>query len=308
MRKLAVFERLRLPPHELYELPSSQKTFPDHGQFRIEIPDVESPEQLKRVIEASRSRGVTVHRVSQDSGITLLTDEEIKEMAAQGKSEGIEVSLFVGPRAVYDIGGQVKAPSGGILGKRVRGMDQLVYAVENVLRASELGIRSFLIADEGLLMVLNDMRQNDELPREGIFKVSVSVGQSNPASASLIQKIGGGTFNIPSDLTLAQIASIRSAIDIPIDMYIVTPASFGGFIRIEEAGEIARVGAPVYLKFGITNPGNVIPAGEHVKPELLQMAEEEVRLAKLALDTIGRGGYSLKASGKRSQSEPGIPV
>lgn len=308
MRKLAVFERLQLPSHDLYEHPSSQKTFPDGGQFRIEIPDVESPEQLKRVIETARLRGLTVHRVSQDSGITLLTDEEIKEMAAVGRSEGIEVSLFVGPRAGYDIGGQVKAPSGGILGKRVRGMDQLVYAVENVLRASDLGIRSFLIADEGLLMVLNDMRQNDELPRESIFKVSVSVGQSNPASAKLIEKIGGGTFNIPSDLTIAQISSIRSALDIPIDMYIVTPASFGGFVRIEEVGDIARVGAPVYLKFGITNPGNVFPAGEHVKPELLQMAEEEVRLAKLAVDKIGRSGYSLKASGKRGRSEPGIPV
>ena len=37
----------------------------------------------------------------------LQTDAEIKQMVAMGKKEKIEVCLFVGPRASWDIGKQV---------------------------------------------------------------------------------------------------------------------------------------------------------------------------------------------------------
>jgi len=307
MNRIATLEKLGLPSSDLHNLPTSNKRFPDGGQFRIEIPDVENPEQLKRVVEKSKQYGFNTHRVSEDSGITLMTDEELLEMAAIGKTENIEVSLFIGPRAGYDTGGQVKAPVGGILGKRARGMDQLLYSIENVRRAANAGIRSFLVADEGLLWVLNEMRKNGELPEESLFKVSFSIGQCNPASAKLLENIGAGTFNIPSDLTLAQIASIRQTINIPIDMYITTPGPGGGFVRIEEAHEIVRVGAPIYLKFGIPLTMNLFPAGEHVKSALLSLTDEEMRLAKITIDLLRSRSPDLKASPKR-KGEPGLPV
>jgi hypothetical protein len=304
--RVAALERLGLPTQDLYDLPSSEKRFPDGGQFRLEIPHTESPEQLKTIIEASNGYGLTVHRVAQDSGITLLTDSQIEEMAALGKSEGIEVCLFTGPRAEYDIGGQVKAPSGGILTKRIRGMDQLVYAIEDVFRAARLGIRSFLVADEGLLWVLGEMRKNDEIPKNSVIKVSISVGQANPASARIIENLGGGTFNIPSDLNLAQIAAIRRAINIPIDLYVTTPGNLGGFVRVQEAAEIVKVAAPIYLKFGIPLPMSVVPAGEHVKSTLIPFSQEEVRLAKLTFDLIRSRAPQIQISGRRAR-EPGIP-
>jgi len=307
MNRIATLEKLGLPSSDLHNLPTSSKRFPDGCQFRIEIPDTENPEQLKRVVERSEQYGFTTHRVSEDSGITLLTNEELLEMAAIGKTAGIEVCLFIGPRAGYDTGGQVKAPVGGILGKRVRGMDQLRYSIENVQRAANAGIRSFLVADEGLLWVLNEMRKNGELPKESLFKVSFSVGQCNPASAKLLENLGAGTFNIPSDLTLAQIAAIRQAINIPIDMYLTTPGPGGGFVRMEEAHEIVRVGAPIYLKFGIPLTMNLFPAGEHVKPGLLSLTDEEVRLAKITVDLLHSRSPDLKASPKR-KAEPGLPV
>jgi len=307
MNPIATLKKLGLPSSDLHNLPTSNKRFSDGGQFRIEIPDVESPEQLKRVVEKAKQYGFDAHRVSEDSGITLMTNEELHEMATIGKAEGIEVCLFIGPRAGYDTGGQVKAPVGGILGKRARGMDQLLYCIENVRRAANAGIRSFLIADEGLLWVLNEMRKNAELPEESLFKVSFSVGQCNPASAKLLENIGAGTFNIPSDLTLAQIASIRQTISIPIDMYLTTPGPGGGFVRIEEAHEIVRVGAPIYLKFGIPLTMNLFPAGEHVKSALLSLTDEEMRLAKITIDLIHSRYPDLKASPKR-EGEPGLPI
>src|SRR5690606_3664846 len=101
---------------------------------------------------------VLIHRVSQGSGIMLMTDEEIREMARLGHEAGIEVSLFVGPRAAWDMGAQIVASAGKNLGARLRGMDQVVYAVEDIKRACALGIRSVLVADEGLMWLVTEMK------------------------------------------------------------------------------------------------------------------------------------------------------
>src|SRR5437764_13910421 len=103
-----LFERLGLPVGDLYELPTSAARFPDGAQYRVEIPSTEGPRALRAVVEAAKQYGVTVHRVSQGSGIMLLTDDEIREMLRIGRGEGMEVRLFVGPRAAWDTGGQVR--------------------------------------------------------------------------------------------------------------------------------------------------------------------------------------------------------
>ena len=97
-------KKLGLPPGDLNELPSSVKRFPDGAQYRVEIPSVEGPNALAAVLEEAEKRKVRVHRVSQGSGIMLLTDSEIREMAKLGADARIEVSLFVGPRAAWETG------------------------------------------------------------------------------------------------------------------------------------------------------------------------------------------------------------
>ena len=144
----AFMERLGLPRGDRYDLPTSSKRFPDGAQYRVEIPSVEGPNALKVVLEACNQYGVLIQRISQGSGIMLLTDEDIREMAEIGAREGIEVSLFTGPRAAWDIGAQVRAPAGKNMGARCRGMDQVVYAIEDIKRACGLGIRGVLVADE----------------------------------------------------------------------------------------------------------------------------------------------------------------
>ena len=46
------------------------------------------------------------------------------------------------------------------------------------------------------------------------------------------------------------LASLRDAIDIPIDLHTENPKSTGGFIRHYEVPDFIRVASPVYLKTG----------------------------------------------------------
>src|SRR3712207_3579237 len=168
---------LGLPGGDAHDLPSSTARFPDGAQYRVEIPSVEGPAALRAVFEAADGFGVPVHRVSQGSGVMLLLDAELDEMAALAASRGIEVSLFVGPRAGWDTGAMAYATAGRVVAPKARGMDQLVQAVEEVKRACAHGILSVLVTDEGLLAVLGEMRAAGELPPELILKGSVMLGR-----------------------------------------------------------------------------------------------------------------------------------
>ena len=295
-----------LPERDLVELPTSTKTFPDGAQYRIEIPSVESPEQLRRVIEKAEEYDVPVHRISQGSGVMLLTDREIEEMVEIGRSERIEVSLFTGPRASYDVGGTARSANAMAVAWRIRGTDQLVHAIEDIRRGIQLGIKSFLVSDEGLLWVLSEMRKAGEIPKEVIWKISVTTGCGNPASALLLQRLGAGTLNVATDLTLAQLAAIRDAIEIPLDVYVAVPTGYGGFIRHFEAPEMVRVASPIYLKFSIPLGQNIYPAGKHILATMLGYADEEVRQAKLSYSNILRYYPKAKIS-KRGAKGLAIP-
>ena len=255
--------KLGLPPGDLNELPTSNKRFPDGAQYRVEIPSVEGPRAMAAVLSEAEARKVRVHRISQGSGIMLLTDSEIREMVKLGVEANIEVSLFVGPRAAWETGSQILAVAGKNLGARHRGMEQVVYAIEDIKRANALGIRSVLIADEGLLWIANEMKKDGQLDKNFVFKISVQMGAANPAA-------------------------IRAAVDIPLDLYVEVPDNFGGFIRHYEIGEIVRVCAPVYVKFGLRNAPDVYPSGTHIENQVIGYAKERVRRAEIGMDHLRR--------------------
>ena len=281
-------KKLGLPPGDLNELPSSAKRFPDGAQYRVEIPSVEGPNALAAVLSEAERRKVRVHRVSQGSGIMLLTDGEIREMVKLGAEAHIEVSLFVGPRASWETGAQITALAGKNLGARHRGMEQVVYAIEDIKRACSLGIRSVLVADEGLLWVVNEMKKAGELPAELVLKVSVQMGASNPISIRLQEQLGAGTYNVPTDLDLPKLAAIRAAVALPLDIYVEVPDNFGGFVRHYEIPEIVRVTAPVYVKFGLRNAPDVYPSGTHLEGSVIALSKERVRRAEIGLDLLRR--------------------
>lgn len=263
-------------------LDSSSKRFPDGKQYRFEVPGIQKPDAMASLLNASDQYSIPIHRVTQTRGIMLLTDSEIKEMAEMARNAKIELFLSVGPRATYDTSASAQTKEGARIGYRLRGYDNLLYAVEDVKRAAELGVRGIVVYDEGLLWVLGKMRESGEIPRNMHFKVSAHTGHGNPASAKLLEEIGADSFNPVRDLQLNMIAALRSAINISIDIHTENPQSSGGFIRHYEVPEIIRVAAPVYLKTG----GAI--AKHHSYETSSKEASERMRQVYMVKDKIKR--------------------
>ena len=228
----------------------SPKRFGDGGQYRFEVPGIQSPKTMEALLGEAGKNGIFIHRVTQTKGIMMLTDEEISEMVDLAKDYGCELFLSVGPRATYDTSATVHTKEGSRIGYRLRGYDNLVYAVEDVKRACRLGVRGILLYDEGLLWVLNKMREESQIPSNVHFKLSAHAGHSNPASAKLLEELGLDSFNPVRDLQIPMLASIRDACDMVLDLHTENPKSTGGFIRHYEVPKFIQVASPVYLKTG----------------------------------------------------------
>lgn len=228
----------------------SNKRFKDGGQYRFEVPGIQSPSALKSLLDACNDYDLKIHRATQTKGIMFLLDDEINQMLDLAQDNNIQLFLAVGPRATYDTSATVQTTEGKRIGYRLRGYDNLTYAIEDVKRAVNLGVRGILLYDEGLLYVLSKMRDMGELPKDLKFKLSAHAGCSNPASAKLFESIGLNSLNPVRDLQINMLASLRQAIDIPIDVHTENPKSTGGFIRHYEVPQMIKVASPIYLKTG----------------------------------------------------------
>lgn len=302
-----LLQDLGLPAGDRHDLPTSPLRFPDGAHYRVEIPSVEGPNALNAVIDQAKSLGVTVHRISQGSGMMLLREAEMKEMARIGSDHQMEVCLFVGPRAPWEGTAQSATPDGKIFAWRHTGMDQLTYAFEDVVRGVECGIRSVLPADEGLVWLINQARERGVLPHNLIMKGSALMGAANPIGIKLLQDIGLNTINVASDISLARLAALRQVISIPIDLYIEGPDGLGGFTRFYELPEIVRIGAPIYLKFGLRNAPNIYPSGVHLEQAAIQTGRERVHRAAIGMEMMARYGSEFVMS-KPGAEGLGIPV
>jgi hypothetical protein len=285
-----------LPPGDLTSLPTSEKRFPDGAQYRVEIPSTEGPRCLEAVLQESDALEVAVHRVSQGSGVFLLTDAELDGMAETAAAAQVEVSLFARPNAGWDVSAAARSPAGAVLAPAARGQEQVVQVLDDVRRAAAHGFRSVLIADLGVLSVFSQMREAGELPRDMQAKVSVMLPVANAATARVVEQLGASTINLPTDLLLAQIAAIRAAVDVPLDVYIESPDSLGGFVRFHEIPELIRVASPVYLKFGLRNAPDVYPSGTHLDAVTVALSRERVRRARLGLELLERSGFAARMS------------
>ena len=279
----------------------STARFPDGADFRIEIPSVEGPAVLRAVVEQAAAEGITVNRVSQGSGAMLLSGRELAEMTAIGAEHGLEVSLFVGPREEWDIGSLAQSAEGPSRSGLIRGTRQLRYAVDDVLRGVEHGIRGFLVADTGLLELLAGMQRDGEIPASVVWKVSAMLAPANPVTARQLERLGAGTVNVPADLTAGQLAELRAATSLPIDLYVEAPSSMGGVVRGHEAAELVAAAAPMYVKFGLRNSRPLYPSGLHLVDEAVAIAREKVHRAAVALEWMELAGLDL------IQSAPGAP-
>lgn len=277
-------EKLGIPGRDLYSIPTSKKKFPDGADYRLEIAPVQTPEGVRAAVEAAEEYGCTLHRITETRGIMRLTDSQIKEMLKIAKEARIEVALSVGPRAHYDTSAQRATGTyeGGRLGYRLRGSDQLLYAIRDVNRVTDLGCRLILVYDEGLLWILSNMRKDGLLPKDTKFKLSIHCGHGNPASVKVLADLGANSVNPVADLQLPMIAAIRASVNIPIDLFISMPKADGGFVRIPEAPEMVRICSPVYLKCG---PSEIATHGVPTTERECKAFVKEASLAQRTVET-----------------------
>jgi hypothetical protein len=276
--------------------PASPARFPDGAQYRIEIPSVEGPKCLDAVLTEADQLGVPVSRASQGSGVGLLTDAEIGEMVKLAAGQGVELSLFARPCAAWGTSAMARSAAGAGLAASAWGHGQLTAAVDEVRRAADLGVRSVLVSDLGVLSVVGQLRAAGELPTDLQIKVSVMLAVANPATARVLTDLGADTLNLPTDLSLAQIAEIRAAVPVPLDVYVEAPDNLGGFVRHHELPALIDVAAPVYTKFGLRNAPDVYPSGTHLDDTTVALSRERVRRARLGLDLLERSGSTAVCS------------
>ena len=293
-------EEIGLPSEDPKDLPKSGQTFVDGGHYRMEISGVERPSTLRALIEEREKRDIPVHRlISTVMGSTLLTDDELIDFAETAKESDMEVIITPGPRASWNTGRQIATPEGALSGLRVRGIDNMMDGFKDIKRCIDFGFRGFLVTDEGMLWVADQLKQKGLIPDDVTFKVSIYAGHANPAGGKLLEDLGAGTFNPTGDLSIPMFASIRKAIDIPIDIHIYLADSMGGFNRFYEGPDLARVASPCYFKI---EPGSGLAAGAGIykpwtDPDFLaKFAKEKVKYAEIIHDIIQDKYPDLKLS------------
>ncbi len=301
LKKIRNFmEKEGIPGRDAYQLPTSQKTFPDGANYRIEIAGVERASTMEAMIDEARKRNLAVHRViAAVGGSTYCDFAELRAMAQMAREEKIEVVMTVGHRKGWDVGARESATSEGALQAfRLRGSDHISYHIADIMRSIEAGHRGFLVYDEGVLYLLNKMRQEGLIPAETIFKFSVFGGYCSAAGAKVIESMGANSMNPSSDVSLPILGGIRQTVNITLDVYIIIVDSFGGMFRAYEAPEIARIASPCYFKF---EPGT--SESDIYKPWVTEawhqgLIREKVKIAAIVQEIMQRHAPELKASPK----------
>lgn len=287
-------EKTNFPLRDRYDLPSSSITFPDGSHYRIEIAGMETVENLEIMTREAEKRKVPVHRIiSLVRGAAMMDFQELKDFAQVAAANKYEVIINPLPSRGWDSGRQYVTAEGYVSGMRLRGSDKVYEWLKELDRCLEAGIRGFLIPDEGLLYLVARMRVDGVIPDDVKFKVSVFAGHGSAYSGKMLEEMGADSFNPLGDLTLPMLASIRSTIDLPMDVYVSLVESMGGFQRYHECPDIARICAPVYFKI---EPGRSEAEmyNSWVDNSLINhLAAHRVKIAQICMEWVERSGLDL---------------
>ena len=291
-------EKEGIPGRDGYELSPSDKTFADGANFRIEIAGVERATTMEAMIKEAEKRNVVIHRaIAAVGGSTYCDAGELKAMAQMAKDAQIETIMTVGHRKGWDVGAKEACTREGVAqGARHRGSDNISYHIADIMRSIDAGFRGFLVYDEGVLFILNRMREEGFIPSETIFKFSVFGGYGSAAGAKVIESMGANSLNPVCDVSRPILSSIRQAVNIPLDVYLIVPNSFGGHFRAWEAPEIAKVASPCYFKF---EPGTA--EDEIYMPWISEewhenLIKEKVKIASIVMEIMDKHAPETKTS------------
>src|SRR5581483_8761102 len=125
------------------------------------------------------------------------------------------------------------------------------------------------------LRALTAAQAQGSLPPNLVWKISASMSPTNPVTLTVLHELGASTINIPADVTLAELADMRAATSLPLDLYVESSDPLGG---------VVNAGAPLYAKFGLRNAQPVYPSGYHLEAAAIANAVEKVHRAAVALE------------------------
>ena len=284
----------------------SDARFADGLRYRIEIPSVEGPGVLRAVLEEAEARAVPVRRVSQGSGVMMLTDGEISELPGSVRPTVSRCRSSSGPVGPGTPAGSRSPPAaaGGV----ARADAAVEWCVAEARRGVALGIRSFLVADLGVLATLGRMKRDGDLPESLVLKTSVLLPCANGATAHVLEQLGATTINVATDLPPGALGELRAACSAPLDVYVEVPDDQGGFVRFYEVPEMIRAAAPIYVKLGLRNAPNIYPSGLHLEDLAMKLGRERVRRAELVLRLLReRAPELVEGRGADRPPDLGIP-
>ncbi|MDA3916036.1 MAG: hypothetical protein PF690_03590 [Deltaproteobacteria bacterium] len=291
-------EKHGIPGRDGYELAASGKAFPDGANFRTEIAGVERASTMEAMIKEADKRQIVIHRaIAAVGGSTYCDARELKDMAQMANDAKIEIVMTVGHRKGWDVGAKEMATAEGMMqGFRLRGSDNIAFHIADIMRSIDAGFRGFLVYDEGVMFILNKMREEGLIPAETIFKFSVFGGYCNAAGAKVIESMGANSLNPISDISRPILSSIRKAINIPLDVYTIVPNSFGGNFRAYEAPEIAKIASPCYLKYepGTSEDDIYMPWVTEEWHE--NFIKQKVKIASIVLEIMDKHAPEMKTS------------
>lgn len=292
-----------LPAADDYALSPSPHRFDDGGHFRLEISGVERLRTLEALLEEADAHDLFIHRiVAFGAGATLIDTGELRAFAELAAEREIDVVACPGPRTGWDRGRQALTEEGTTAGRRVRGVDNMRFLLDDYLRIFECGFHGVLVWDEGVLDVLSKARERGDIPTEASFKVSVYTGHANPASIRVLEALGADSLNPVGDLSRPMLGAIRSAVSIPLDIWAVVFESFGGMNRLWEAGEIAAVAAPCYFKVEPGDSEGNMYVGWRDEGDQDAAIRAKVRHARILLELAARTSPEILPSPSRAPS------
>ena len=159
---------------------------------------------------------------------------------------------------------------------------EIIHAMEDIKRITDMGGRGLLISDEGMLIMAYKMRSDGIIAPECKLIASAHMGHNNPVTYRMLEDLGADTIASQRDLDFSILSALRAAVSIPIHVHIDNPQATGGFIRVYDAPEMVRICSPVYLKTGssaLERHGMVITE---------QMAVAMAHQVAVAMETLRR--------------------
>lgn len=292
-------------------IPSSDKTFPDGANYRIEVSGIETAETLEAVANEAKKLRIPIHRaIATVAGSKFYSDEQLKELAQVAADNKVEVIICPDnlAKAVID------DPNKIFTNLNWQDTKEAQKYLDEVERCGNLGFRGFLVWRKGMLRMLSYLRKlKIRVAEDAIFKLSTFDNNANYPDFILAQDLGADTVNVANNLTLENFAYIRRGINIVMDVHITfwqlafvkneqgrLELAIKPYDRIKDAPEIARICSPVYFKFEAGTPGigvYDVPRKGWTFKDLAEHKRKDVRTAAQIVKTIRKKYPQLKLSG-----------